>query len=85
MSGDDGHETFSAEELGELVERLRPQVRELLARYCIPEERAGDLVHDAMLGLAHRWHAVPDRDRWFLEALEHACAEEGADSTTETH
>lgn len=77
MSGDERHESVPSAELSELVDRLNPRIHGLLARHGIPEEAAGELVYETMVALAHRWHRVRDRERWFLDTLERACARKG--------
>jgi len=59
----------TAEDLTNLLNRLRSRIARLFARQRLPELEAERVVSEALIGLAYRWHRVPDREQWLLETL----------------
>lgn len=60
-------------ELQRLLRRLRPRILEVLRSHRVPEEKAGEIVHDTFIALAVRWNRVGNREAWLLATLEARC------------
>ena len=60
-------------ELQELLRSLRPRILDMLRIYRVPEEAAGEIVHDTFIALAVRWNRVGNRKAWLLGTLEARC------------
>jgi hypothetical protein len=59
----------TAQDLAQLLDRLRSRIARLFERHRVSEPEAERLLHDALIRLAYRWGRVPDRERWMLEEL----------------
>jgi hypothetical protein len=66
MSPSDGP---TAQDLAQLVDRLRSRIARFFEREGVSEPEAAMLLHDALIRLAYRWGRVRDRERWLLEEL----------------
>jgi DNA-directed RNA polymerase specialized sigma24 family protein len=56
-----------------VLERLRPQVREILEQHGVPQVEAERLVQDTLLALLYKWDEISNPDHWLLKTLEHRC------------
>jgi hypothetical protein len=66
MSPSDGP---TAQDLAQLLDRLRLRIARLFERCRVSEPEAEQLVCQALVGIAYRWGQVRDRERWLLETL----------------
>jgi RNA polymerase sigma factor (sigma-70 family) len=58
----------------QLLERLRPRFRSILAYYTIPVDDAEDILQDVLISAVRQWDAVHDREAWVITALRNRCA-----------
>lgn len=58
---------------GDLLPRVEPRVKSLLAAYRIPPEDAEDLLQQSLLALLYHWGTVRDPDSWLLGTLRRQC------------
>ncbi len=58
----------------ELLERLRPRFKRILAHYSIPVDDAEDILQDVLISAVRQWDAVHNRDAWVITALRNRCA-----------
>lgn len=84
MSRREIDESLPTAELAALVDSLSAEIQAVLTRHCVSEEAGEEIVYETMMAVARRWNDLTDRRRWFLEALEHACAREGTEPTPDT-
>lgn len=56
-----------------VLERLRPQVSELLEAHRVPETEAEKLVQDTLLALLYKWDDISNPDHWLLKTLAQRC------------
>ena len=59
------------EDLGPLVERLRPSLQRILGRFQIPEQDAEDILQEAVLQLVARQPETPEA--WLLAGVRYRC------------
>jgi len=59
----------TAQDLTELLDRLRPRIARLFERHRVPEPEAEKLVRNALVGIAYRWGRVREREQWVLDGL----------------
>lgn len=57
-----------------LLERVRPKLQRVLARYRIPQQDAEDLLQETLLSLVTSWGTVRDREGWLIGVLRFRCA-----------
>ena len=57
----------------ELLTRIEPRLRRLLASYRIPHEDAEDVLQQALLALLYHWDRVRDPECWLLGTLKRHC------------
>jgi RNA polymerase sigma factor (sigma-70 family) len=57
-----------------VLDRVRPRLIAILARYRIPTQDAEDLTQEAILSLISSWSRVRDPDGWLMGVLRHRCA-----------
>jgi RNA polymerase sigma factor (sigma-70 family) len=62
------------ETLEELLQRLRPRLRRVLAGYHIPPQDAEDLLQEALLAAYLAWPTIQNKDAWLLVTLRHKCS-----------
>ncbi|MCB1058265.1 MAG: sigma-70 family RNA polymerase sigma factor [Acidobacteria bacterium] len=65
----------AAEELSleELLEKTKPQMRQVLYRYRIPQQDAEDLVQQTMLTLVYKRAQVEKPEPWLIATLRNRC------------
>ena len=73
----------TAEDLTQLLDRLRPRIARLFERHRVSEPEAEKLVRDALVGIAYRWGRVRDRERWLLDELARGAREHADRSSKE--
>ncbi|MFN7960370.1 MAG: hypothetical protein U0002_03795 [Thermoanaerobaculia bacterium] len=56
-----------------LLERLRPQVREVFGRHQVPEQEAERMVQQLVLALLYKWDGITNHEYWLLKTLEQKC------------
>jgi RNA polymerase sigma factor (sigma-70 family) len=62
------------EPIEELLERLRPRFKSILASYSIPYDDAEDMVQEILISTLRQWNAIRDREAWVMTALRNRCA-----------
>jgi RNA polymerase sigma factor (sigma-70 family) len=60
-------------ELEELVEQLRPRVKQMLASYRIPYPDTEDLLQDVLVAAFRKWDSIHTKDAWLIGTLRHKC------------
>lgn len=73
MSTQDCIQTGDGDDLGDLLERLRPKLRSILFRFRIPEQDAEDLIQETLLSLVCREEALESPDAWMIAGLRYRC------------
>jgi RNA polymerase sigma factor (sigma-70 family) len=63
----------SAAAFDDLLERVEPRLRRLLATYRIPREDAEDVLQQTLLALLYHWERVRDPECWLLGTLKRHC------------
>jgi RNA polymerase sigma factor (sigma-70 family) len=58
---------------GDLLERVEPRVKSVLAAYRIPPEDAEDLLQQTLLVLLYHWDTVRDPEHWMMGTLRRQC------------
>jgi RNA polymerase sigma-70 factor (ECF subfamily) len=61
------------EPLEHVVERLRPRLEQLLARFRIPLADAEDLLQDTLLSTVRKWDEIQETEAWLLATLRNRC------------
>ncbi len=56
-----------------VMERLRPQVEQLLTEHQVPKADADKLLQDMVLALLYKWDEIHNPDHWLLRTLEQRC------------
>ena len=56
-----------------LLKRIEPRLKRLLATYRIPNEDAEDLLQQSLLALLYQWERVRDPESWLLGTLKRHC------------
>lgn len=59
--------------LEELLERLQPRLKAVLARFRIPFEDAEDLLQQTLLTYLHKRDNIHDPERWILGTIRNRC------------
>lgn len=59
--------------LEDLLDRLRPRLRGVFARFGIPLEDAEDLLQQTLLTYLHKKESVEDPERWILGTVRNRC------------
>jgi RNA polymerase sigma-70 factor (ECF subfamily) len=62
-----------AETLDELLVRLRPRFRQVLARFRIPAQDAEDILQEALVAAVHKWEEIQDPEAWLMVTLRNRC------------
>lgn len=57
----------------ELLERVQPKLRRILARYQIPPEDADDIVQQTMLDLVYKQDLINNPEGWVLGSVRNRC------------
>jgi RNA polymerase sigma factor (sigma-70 family) len=63
----------SAAAFDDLLQRVEPRLRRLLALYRIPREDAEDVLQQTLLALLYQWERVRDPESWLLGTLKRHC------------
>ncbi|MDP9120190.1 MAG: sigma-70 family RNA polymerase sigma factor, partial [Acidobacteriota bacterium] len=61
------------ESLDDLLQRLRPRLKQVLGRYRIPAHDAEDLVQEALVATIQKWNEIQDPEAWLLVTLRNRC------------
>lgn len=56
-----------------LLRRLRPRLKQVLARYRVPAHDAEDLVQEALVSTIQKWGEIQDPEAWILVTLRNRC------------
>src|SRR6476659_4811602 len=59
--------------LEEFLEKLRPRLKALFARYRIPPQDTEDILQQALLALVYQWQTVRDAEAWLMGTLRNRC------------
>jgi DNA-directed RNA polymerase specialized sigma24 family protein len=60
-------------DLGSLLQKARPRVKVLLARYRIPIPEQEAMVQEALLSLSENWSRIRDPEAWLMGSLRNKC------------
>jgi predicted RNA polymerase sigma factor len=61
------------ESIAAVATALTLEIDELLARFRLSEEEAGELLREILLLAIYRWDTVENRETWLLATLRRAC------------
>ncbi|HVF60328.1 MAG TPA: sigma-70 family RNA polymerase sigma factor [Thermoanaerobaculia bacterium] len=61
------------ETLEELLPRVRPRLKQILARYRVPAHEAEDLIQEALIATFRKWDTIDDPEAWLLITLRNRC------------
>jgi len=64
---------MAREPLEELLQRVRPRLKQVLARYRIPAHDAEDLMQEALISTIQKWEQINDPEAWLLITLRNRC------------
>src|SRR5436309_15991164 len=59
--------------LEELLDRMQPRLKRILARYRIPAQDAEDLLQETFLIMVAKWGTIRNPDAWLLATLANRC------------
>lgn len=62
-----------AESFDELLERLRPRLKQILYRYQVPIEDAEDILQEALLATVLKWERIKNPEAWLVVTLKNRC------------
>ena len=62
-----------AQSLDELLYRLRPRFRQVLARFRVPAQDAEDILQEALVAAVHKWEEIQDPEAWLMVTLRNRC------------
>lgn len=65
--------TLKREPIDQLLERLRPRLKQILGRYRIPAHEAEDLVQEALVSTLQKWDQIQDLEAWLLVTVRNRC------------
>ena len=58
----------------ELIERIRPRVRKILARHRVPHQEGEDIVQEAWIAAFRYWSGLRSPEHWVLTIIRRRCA-----------
>ncbi len=61
------------ESIEDLLQRLRPRLKQILARYRVPAHDAEDLVQESLVSTLQKWSEIQDPEAWLLVTLRNRC------------
>lgn len=61
------------ETLDDLLDRLRPRLKQILYRYQIPPEDAEDILQEALLATVLKWERIRNPEAWLVVTLKNRC------------
>lgn len=61
------------ESFDELLERLRPRLKQILYRYQVPPEDAEDILQEALLATVLKWERIRNPEAWLVVTLKNRC------------
>lgn len=73
MYPEDQPQRQDGETLDELMVRLRPRFRQVLARFRIPAQDADDILQEALVAAVHKWKEINDPEAWLMVTLRNRC------------
>jgi RNA polymerase sigma factor (sigma-70 family) len=59
--------------LEEILDRMQPRLKRVLARYRIPPQDAEDLLQETFLIMVSKWGSIRNPDAWLLATLSNRC------------
>jgi RNA polymerase sigma factor (sigma-70 family) len=62
------------ETLSALLEKVRPQLKQVLRKYDIPFQDAEDLLQEAFLDLLRKWDTIRSKDAWLVGTVRFKCS-----------
>lgn len=66
--------TIPLGEIEDLLRRLRPRLKHVLASFRIPYADAEDLLQDVLVAAFCKWDSIHNKDAWLVGALRNTCA-----------
>ncbi len=66
-------EQLPTDRFGDLVHRVKPRLKSLLAKYRIPPQDTEDLLQTTLLQLVHHWDRIRDHEAWLIGTLKRQC------------
>lgn len=66
-------QTITEETFDELLERLRPRLKQILYRYQVPPEDAEDILQEALLATVLKWERIRNPEAWLVVTLKNRC------------
>jgi RNA polymerase sigma-70 factor (ECF subfamily) len=73
MALSDSPEVVAELSLEELLDRMQPRLRRILARHRIPAQDAEDLLQETFLILVTKWGTIRNPEAWLLATLANRC------------
>lgn len=61
------------EPLDKLLVRVRPRLKQILARYRVPAHDAEDLIQETLMSTVQKWEQINDPEAWLLITLRNRC------------
>jgi RNA polymerase sigma factor (sigma-70 family) len=66
-------EQLPADRIGDLIRRVRPRLKSLLAKYRIPLPDTEDLLQETFTQLVYQQDRIREQEAWLLGTLRHQC------------
>lgn len=66
-------QALGEESFDELLERLRPRLKQILYRYQVPPEDAEDILQEALLATVLKWERIRNPEAWLVVTLKNRC------------
>lgn len=67
------HRPDSGPEIEDLLRRLRPRIKKILAHFNIPFEDAEDILQEALIAAFLKWPSIENKEPWFLGTVRNRC------------
>jgi RNA polymerase sigma factor (sigma-70 family) len=64
---------MAREPLDQLLPRIRPRLKQVLARYRVPAHDAEDLIQEALIATVQKWEQIQDAEAWLLITVRNRC------------
>lgn len=67
-------EQLPADRIGDLVRRVKPRLKSLLAKQRIPLQDTDDLLQQTFYQLVYQWDRIRDHEAWLMGTLQRQCS-----------